>query len=84
MLAPTRWMTLDRASEATGFGVKFFMEHCSDGTWPEYKIWRWVLGRKVIDLDALYAWIDQQPSIPTRRGRKRKEESCEESDLQAA
>lgn len=65
-----RWMTLRLAAERTGFGVPFFTAHTNDGRWAEGVVWKWGLGRKVIDLQALYRWIDKQASAPTACGRR--------------
>lgn len=80
----TRWVTVALASELTGFTEEFFAEKSRNGLWVEGKVWKWCEGRRLFDMQALYAWIDAQPSIPTRRGRKRKDEECESSDQQAA
>lgn len=76
--APTlaRWVTFERAEQQTGLGMAFFHAHTTDGTWAEGPIWKWVLGRKMIDLEALYAWIDQQPSIASNRGRRKDPSRC--------
>ncbi len=71
-----RWMTVEHAAEWTGFGEDFFLAHMRDGLWAENEVWKWVKGRKVIDLQAFYTWVDKQPSIPSKRGRKPKAEQC--------
>lgn len=78
MSTSVRWVTVALASDLTGFTEEFFQEHSRGGLWVEGKVWKWVQGRKLFDLQALYVWIDQQPSIPSKRGRKRKGKACEE------
>ncbi|KQP43954.1 hypothetical protein [Pseudorhodoferax sp. Leaf274] len=80
MTAAVRWVTVGLASELTGFTEEFFQEHSRGGLWIEGKVWKWVQGRKLFDLQALYDWIDHQPSIPSRRGRKPKDEACQVID----
>lgn len=70
-----RWMTVEHAGEWTGLTEDFFLSHMRDGLWIEGEVWKWVQGRKLIDLQAFYTWADTQPSIPSRRGRKKKGET---------
>lgn len=81
MSATVRWVTVALASELTGFTEEFFAEHSRGGLWIEGKVWKWVQGRRLFDMVALYDWIDQQPSIPTKRGRKPKAEQGEVIDV---
>jgi hypothetical protein len=74
----TRWVTLDKAEELTGLPASFFHERTGvTGAWPEGKVWKWFEGRKLIDMLALYTLIDQRPSVPSQRGRRRSADTCE-------
>lgn len=74
----TRWVTLEKASEITGLGVQFFHERTGTaGMWPEGKVWKWFEGRKLVDLVALYSFIDERPSVASQRGRRRSATTCE-------
>jgi hypothetical protein len=67
-----RWVTMEKAEELTGLPVSFFHERTGlSGIWPEGKVWKWFEGRKLLDVDALYALIDKTPSVPSNRGRRR-------------
>lgn len=73
----TRWVTLEKASDTKGLPVSFFDERTGrSGTWPENQVWKWFEGRKLIDLDALDAYIDQKPGVPSTRGRRKANEPC--------
>lgn len=75
----TRWITIDKAEEATGLPSSFFHERTgASGVWPEGKVWKWFEGRKLIDLEALYDLIDKRPSIQSNRGRKRAQPQCQD------
>lgn len=75
----TRWVTVDKAEELTGLPASFFHERTNDsGKWPEGKVWKWFEGRKLLDLLALYSLIDQLPSMPSQRGRRRSATPCQE------
>lgn len=71
-----RWVTMEKASELTGFGESFLHDRTSPttGHWAEGELWKWFDGRKVLDLDALYRLIDEAPSVPSRRGRRKQAE----------
>lgn len=74
----SRWVTIDKAEEATGLPATFFHERTgASGVWPESKVWKWFEGRKLIDLEALYEFIDKRPSIQSNRGRKRADTACQ-------
>lgn len=76
----TRWTTIEKAAELTGLPASFFHERTgTSGQWPEGKVWKWFEGRKLVDLLALYALIDQRPSMPSQRGRRRSADSCPEA-----
>ncbi len=74
----TRWVTFERASDLTGLPVTYFHERTgSSGKWPEGRLWKWFEGRKMIDSQALDEFIDERPSSPSQRGRrKRAEDTC--------
>jgi hypothetical protein len=73
----TRWVTIEKAEEITGLPASFFHERTGlSGVWPEGKVWKWFEGRKLLDMLALYTLIDQKPSMPSNRGRRRSPESC--------
>lgn len=68
----TRWITIEKAEEVTGLPASFFHERTGlSGVWPEGTVWKWFEGRKLVDLAALYEFIDARPSIPSQRGRRR-------------
>lgn len=72
-----RWVTVQRASDLTGLPVSFFDERTGkSGSWPEGKVWKWFEGRKLIDSVALDAFIDERPSVPSKRGRRSARETC--------
>lgn len=77
MNTAVRWVTVGLAAELTGFTEEFFQENARGGLWVEGKVWKSLNGRRLFDLQALYDWIDQQPSIPSKRGRKPKSEQDE-------
>lgn len=74
----TRWVTLERASDLTGLPVSYFHERTgASGKWPEGRVWKWFEGRKMIETQALDEFIDERPSMPSQRGRrKRAEDRC--------
>ncbi|VTU37173.1 hypothetical protein [Variovorax sp. PBL-E5] len=73
-----RWVTIEKAAEETGLPASFFHERTGvSGVWPEGKVWKWFDGRKLVDLEALYDFIDKRPSIQSNRGRKRAEPPCQ-------
>ena len=68
----TRWVTFERASDLTGLPVTYFHERTgSSGKWPEGRLWKWFEGRKMIDSQALDEFIDERPSSPSQRGRRK-------------
>lgn len=76
-MSTTRWVTPEKASELTGLPKTFFDEKTGrGGCWPEGEVWKWFEGRKLIDMEALHEFIDQRPSIPSTRGRKKASETC--------
>lgn len=67
-----RWVTFERASDLTGLPVTYFHERTgSSGKWPEGRLWKWFEGRKMIDSQALDEFIDERPSSPSQRGRRK-------------
>lgn len=67
-----RWMTVKKAEDRTGLPASFFDERTGpSGVWPEGKLWKWHDGRKLIDLEAFYALVDETPSVASQRGRRR-------------
>jgi hypothetical protein len=67
-----RWVTVEKASEETGLPCSFFHERTGlSGEWPERTVWKWFEGRKMIDLQELYNFIDKRPSIQSKRGRRK-------------
>nr|WP_315210767.1 hypothetical protein [uncultured Albidiferax sp.] len=75
----TRWVTIEKAAESTGLPVSFIHERTGlTGHWPEDKVWKWFEGRKLLDLEALYKLIDQRPSVPSKRGRRRSDLQCQD------
>ena len=82
MITTTRWVTLEKAAEATGLAMTFFHERTgASGVWPEGRVWKWFEGRKLVDLEALYDLIDKRPSIQSNRGRKRVEPKCQDKPV---
>lgn len=74
-----RWVTVKKASDETGLPDTFFDERTGlSGEWPEGTVWKWFDGRKLIDMQALYAFIDKRPSIQSRRGRRKASATCHE------
>lgn len=74
-----RWVTVEKAAEETGLPASFFHERTGvSGVWPESTVWKWFEGRKLIDLEALYDLIDSRPSIQSNRGRKPRQNTCQE------
>lgn len=71
--APAReWVTVKKAEERTGLPATFFDERTgASGVWPEGEVWKWFEGRKLIDLEAFYALVDETPSVASHRGRRR-------------
>jgi hypothetical protein len=76
------WVTLKKAEERTGLPSTFFDERTgASGVWPEGKVWKWFEGRKLVDLEAFYALVDETPSVASNRGRRRSpasNETCHE------
>lgn len=85
-VAPREWVTVKKAEERTGLPSTFFDERTgAAGIWPEGKVWKWFEGRKLIDLEAFYALVDEAPSVASNRGRRRPPASNEPCHaLQAA
>jgi len=72
-----RWVTIEKAGEETGLPMTFFHERTGiSGVWPEGQVWKWFEGRKLIDLQELYVFIDRRPSIQSTRGRRRSATPC--------
>lgn len=70
--ATLRWVTIEKAAELTGLAASFLHERTgASGVWPEGRVWKWFDGRKLVDLQALYAVIDKAPSVASKRGRRR-------------
>lgn len=70
-MTSSRWVTIEKASDSTGLPASFFHERTGvSGHWPEGKVWKWFEKRKLIDLEALNFLIDNNPSKPTKRGRR--------------
>lgn len=66
------WVTMKKAEDVTGLPSTFFDERTgASGVWPEGRVWKWFEGRKLIDLEALFALIDNSPSVPSNRGRRK-------------
>lgn len=74
----SRWVTVHKASELTGLPSTFFDSRTgAAGSWPENRVWKWFEGRKLIDMEALDAYIDQKICPPSSRGpRKKAKEPC--------
>ncbi|MBV7418474.1 hypothetical protein KW830_08390 [Comamonas sp. CMM03] len=67
-----RWITLKKASELSGLATSFYDERTGrSGHWPEGVVWKWFEGRKMIDVDAMDSFIDNDTSAPSKRGRKK-------------
>jgi hypothetical protein len=73
-----RWVTIEKAEECTGLPASFFHERTGKTgiVWPEGRVWKWFEGRKLVDLSALYTFIDERPSQPSQRGRRKKDAAC--------
>lgn len=73
-----RWITVQKVSDLTGLPTTFFDERTgASATWPEGTVWKWFEGRKMIDSQALDAFIDKAICPPSTRGRKKRTQPCQ-------
>lgn len=76
----SHWVTIEKAVELRGLPYQYLQERTGPaGHWTEGEVWKWIDGRKVIDLDALDALYDKAQSTPTNRGRRPANDACPEA-----
>jgi len=65
-----RFVTIERASEMTGYSADAIRTKIQKGVWAEGCEWKWAAdGRQLIDVEGYNQWA-QRPGKASMRGRK--------------